>query len=104
MSDDGSRIAIGQARFTPEQTLFQAGRIQIFDLVDGKWTQVGEDIIGVRNCDVVGTGFDLSPDGSRIIVGFPNAEGMGAEGPECAKDSEGGPVVGFVRLYQVELN
>mmetsp|Transcript_26942 Transcript_26942/g.54136 ORF Transcript_26942/g.54136 Transcript_26942/m.54136 type:complete len:645 (+) Transcript_26942:110-2044(+) len=102
-SDDGRRIAVGQARYTPEQMLFQAGRIQIFDLIDGSWTQVGEDIVGVRNCDVVGTGFDLSPDGSRIIVGFPNAEGMGAEGPECAKDDGGDPVVGFVRLYQVEL-
>ena len=106
LSDDGTRLAIGQSKHSPSDKLFEVGRIQVFDYVEEtrQWFQVGDDILGERSCDFVGIGFDLSPDGSRLVVGYPNAEGWAEEGPDCSKDGLGEPVKGFVRVFDLQMS
>jgi hypothetical protein len=67
-SDDGMRLAISQAKYSPRDDLSSAGRVRVFDysLEKQVWISAG-DIVGNRSCDFVGAGFDLSPDGSRLI-------------------------------------
>ncbi|KAL7478649.1 hypothetical protein ACHAW6_004398 [Cyclotella cf. meneghiniana] len=103
-SDDGMRLAISQAKYSPSDDLNSAGRVRVFDYSSEKqdWISAG-DVVGNRSCDFVGAGFDLSPDGSRLIVGFPNAGGWGDKGPACAKDIEGQPQLGIVRVYELQL-
>lgn len=69
LSDDGMRLAIGQSKYTPSEDLVEAGRLLVFDYNEeiSEWIQVGTDIVGHRSCDFVGIGFDLSPDGSRLV-------------------------------------
>ena len=76
-SDDGMRLAISQARYTVGSTddddlsAASAGRVRVYDYIEEKqeWDLIG-DIEGQRNCDFVGAGFDLSPDGSRLVGEF----------------------------------
>ena len=67
-SDDGMRLAISERKFSPNDELVSAGRVKVYDYVheEHDWVPVG-DVIGRRRCDFGGTGFDLSPDGSRLI-------------------------------------
>ena len=67
-SDDGMRLAISEAKYSPGDELLSAGRVRVYDYSEEEqdWILTG-DIIGRRNCDFVGAGFDLSPDGSRLI-------------------------------------
>lgn len=68
MSDDGMRLAISEAKYSPSDELSSAGRVRVYDYVQEEqdWVLV-DDVVGQRNCDFVGAGFDLCPDGSRLI-------------------------------------
>ena len=67
-SDDGMRLAISEAKYSPNDELLFAGRVRVYDYSQEEqdWVLIG-DVVGKRNCDFVGAGFDLSPDGSRLI-------------------------------------
>ena len=104
-SDDGMRIAVSEAKYSPvisSDEVLSAGRVRVFDYIQGVQDWVHrDDINGTRTCDFVGAGFDLSPDGSRLIVGFPNAKGFEERGP-CEKDDIGEPEFGIVRLFELQ--
>jgi hypothetical protein len=67
-SDDVMRLAISEAKYSPTDELTSAGRVRVYDYLreEQVWLLIG-DISGKRSCDFVGAGFDLSPDGSRLI-------------------------------------
>jgi hypothetical protein len=62
------RLAISEAKYSPTDELTSAGRVRVYDYLreEQVWLLIG-DISGKRSCDFVGAGFDLSPDGSRLI-------------------------------------
>lgn len=70
MSADGNRVAIN-APFHDEVGLEDAGHIQVFELQDNTWVQIGQDINGLVGDNLLGHSIDLSPDGNRLAVGTP---------------------------------
>jgi hypothetical protein len=68
MSDDGMRLAIGEAKYSLSDEIISVGRVRVYDFIQEEqdWMLIG-DIVGERSCDFVGAGFDLSPNGSRLI-------------------------------------
>jgi hypothetical protein len=70
-SSDGSIVAIG----SPEILLGSAGRVKIYQLSSGTWTQLGADIVGATNGDYTGFSVALSSDGLTVAVGSPRGEG-----------------------------
>lgn len=70
MSSDGSIVAIG----SPEALLGSPGRVKVYQLVSGAWTQLGADIVGAANGDYTGWSVALSDDGLTVAVGSPYAD------------------------------
>jgi hypothetical protein len=68
-SSDGSIVAIG----APEMLLDTRGRVKIYQLSAGAWTQLGADIVGATNGDYTGFSVALSSDGLTVAVGSPKA-------------------------------
>ena len=66
LSSDGTRLAV-----TASATGSNAGRMRVFDLVGGVWTQIGGDLDGVAAQDYFGQSVALSSDGTRLAVGGP---------------------------------
>jgi hypothetical protein len=66
LSSDGTRLAV-----TASATGSNAGRMRVFDLVGGVWTQIGGDLDGVAAHDYFGSSVALSSDGTRLAVGGP---------------------------------
>lgn len=52
-----------------------AGRVDIFELRNGIWDQVGNPLIGAAGDELGTGGVAFSQDGTRIAVGSPGAEG-----------------------------
>ena len=65
ISADGTRIAIG----APNNN---AGHVQIYELHNNTWTQLGNNINGQTQGDRAGTSVSMSADGTRIAIGAPN--------------------------------
>ncbi len=76
LSSDGNRVAIGSPR--SNQGASGAGHVQVYDLVGGTWTQVGEDIEGEEVNDESGSTLSLSSDGNRLAIGAPLSNGNGS--------------------------
>jgi hypothetical protein len=85
-SSDGSIVAIG----SPEVLLGSAGRVKIYQLSSGTWTQLGADIVGATNGDYTGFSVALSSDGLTVAVGSPRAD------PGAIGNS------GVVRVYSLQ--
>lgn len=68
MSADGTRITTGRADEAG------SGYLQVFELVDSSWTQVGGNI--GEGQDSIGAGIALSADGTRIAGGLIEDEGV----------------------------
>jgi hypothetical protein len=85
-SSDGSIVAIG----SPEILLGSAGRVKIYQLSSGTWTQLGADIVGATNGDYTGFSVALSSDGLTVAVGSPRAD------PGAIGNS------GVVRVYSLQ--
>lgn len=68
ISADGSRMIVGEPHYYTADDDF-AGRIRIFDLVDGAWVQVGQDLTGDAPYDKLGTSVAISADGIRVAAG-----------------------------------
>ena len=83
ISSDGSRIAVGAT-----QENVGAGFVNVYDLVDGTWTQVGDPIVG-EVLSKFGFKVSLTADGSRLAASALNAV-----------DTNGNPQsVGKVRVF-----
>ena len=85
-SSDGSIVAIG----SPEIQLVGPGRVKIYQLAAGVWTQLGADILGATNGDHTGFSVALSSDGLTVAVGSPRAD------PGALSNS------GVVRVYRLQ--
>lgn len=85
-SSDGSIVAVG----SPEILLGSPGRVEVYQLTAGTWTQLGADILGATNGDWTGFSVALSSDGLTVAVGAPRAD-------PAAKSN-----AGVVRVYRLQ--
>ena len=85
-SSDGSIVAIG----APEILLGSPGRVKVYQLSAGTWSQLGADIVGATNGDYTGFSVALSADGLTVAVGAPRAD------PGAVSNS------GVVRVYSLQ--
>ena len=62
ISEDGNRIVVLERNYRPNSTEF-GGRVQVFDIVDDEWIQVGSDIVSSEFIwDVA-----FSTDGNQLV-------------------------------------
>lgn len=75
ISGDGSRIVVGRPLTSQPNLSF----VDVFELVGGTWTNVGNRLQGAGNG---GTSVSISTDGTRIALGnvFTSAQGTGTTG------------------------
>ena len=85
-NSDGSIVAIG----SPEILLDGPGRVRIYQLLAGTWTQLGADIVGASDGDYTGWSVALSSDGLTLAVGSPRVN------PGAAANA------GAVRIYRLQ--
>ena len=85
-SADGSIVAIG----APAEASVGLGRVKIYQLSAGAWTQLGADIVGATNGDRTGWSVALSSDGLTAAVGSPRVNPGGAHN------------AGAVRVYRFQ--
>ena len=64
-----------------------AGHVRVYDLVNGSWIQVGEDIDGEAAHDESGFRLSMSSDGSSLAIGARKNDGSGDN-------------AGHVRIYE----
>lgn len=67
LSNDGQRIAVGAPRANTNGA--DSGNVTIYDLTDGQWVQVANNIPGENLLDQTGFSVSLSGDGQRLAVG-----------------------------------
>ncbi|WP_299332858.1 T9SS type A sorting domain-containing protein [uncultured Psychroserpens sp.] len=88
ISSDGSILAVGGGAIINGSK----GYVNIYENINGTWSQIGSSIIGEGIGDNSGSSFDggsisLSPDGSTIIIGSETNNGNGDD-------------AGHVRVYE----
>jgi hypothetical protein len=71
ISADGQTVAIGAIQADAGTG---AGYVQVFELVETTWTQIGADIVGPNDGDRFGVSVALTPDASFLTIGA-NAHG-----------------------------
>ncbi len=81
LSPDGTTIAIGEPKYElqvdednngfPDNVNQNKGRVRVFKLISGTWTQLGTDLIGAGDGDLFGTSVSLSNTGTALAVGAP---------------------------------
>ena len=74
-SDKGDIIAIGGPLYNGNG--IQSGYVQVFENINGIWTQIGSDINGEAGEDQSGYSVNLSSDGSILAIGAPENDGNG---------------------------
>lgn len=67
ISSDGKRVIVGS--YNNNGNGKHSGHARVFEEVDGRWGQLGEDIDGENAEDWSGESVDMSADGKRVIVG-----------------------------------
>jgi len=80
MNSEGTRMVIGSPNHNNN-----IGKVDIYDLVNDYWTNVGNEIVGIENGGNFGYSVTMSSNGNRIIVG--------AYGSNSTK--------GLVRMYEL---
>ena len=79
ISADGNRIAVGAEIFI--NAAFEVvGSVKIYELENGDWSQMGDNIVGTEAFDFLGHAVSLSSDGSVIALsgsGSSNAQVTG---------------------------
>jgi hypothetical protein len=76
LSAEGDIVALGE----PQSQVTKPGRVRVFTLTSGTWTQMGGDLVGAANDDFFGTSVALSSDGLTLAVGAPGFEITGTSG------------------------
>ncbi|WP_299363670.1 T9SS type A sorting domain-containing protein [Winogradskyella sp.] len=64
LSSDGSIVAVGAGDLVDRK-----GLVRIFENINGIWTQIGNDILGMFDDDLFGRSISLSSDGNIVAVG-----------------------------------
>jgi len=64
LSSDGTRVAIGAYANGGS-----SGHVRVYELINGSWTQLGDDIDGEAASDYSGQSVSLSSDGTRVAIG-----------------------------------
>lgn len=67
---DGSIVAIGSTRNQGNGK--DAGHVRIYQFIDEKWVQMGDDIDGLAADNLCGRAVSLSDDGKIIAIGAPS--------------------------------
>ena len=88
MSDDGSRVAIGATGNDFNATALDVGHVRVYELVDGIWAQIGQNIEGEGAGDFFGRAVALSRDGTKLAIGGYTNDGAGVD-------------AGHVRVYEL---
>lgn len=86
LSPDGTSVIIGMP--FDDTNMFNAGMVRIYKELNGNWSHVGNDILGMGISAFLGEGIAISSDGSRMAVGEPTANGNN-------------PDDGIVRVYDL---
>ena len=86
MNDVGDRIVLGAPYNDGNGS--NAGHARIFENVNGRWVQVGQDIQGQSQQDQLGVSVDMNGSGTRVIVGAP------------LHNSANGVNTGHARIYE----
>lgn len=94
ISSSGTRVVIG-ANLNDANSLNNSGHCRVYDLINGNWVQVGQDIDGTQLMEQSGYSVDISGDGNIIAVGAPRNSGGGPIGDEQR---------GCVKVYQFDTN
>jgi|688.fasta_scaffold305038_1 hypothetical protein len=84
ISANGNRVAIGSKGNDgggPE-----SGHVRVFEYVSDSWVQLGSDIDGKNSNERSGESVAMSSDGSRVVIGVPQA-------------SAGGTNIGTARVF-----
>lgn len=68
LNSTGTIVAVGSPRFSTNNI----GRVRIFNLVGGVWTQIGANIDGIGNNANAGFSVALSSSGNIVAIGSPN--------------------------------
>ncbi|MFT5498249.1 MAG: hypothetical protein ACI9TH_003660, partial [Kiritimatiellia bacterium] len=90
MSADGQRLAVGEP-LNNNNSGPDAGRVRVYELVEGVWTQLGQKIKGEDAYDQSGYSVSLSADGQRVAIGANLNDGSGED-------------AGHVRVYKLVQN
>ena len=72
-NSDGSIVAIGA--ILNEGNGSNAGHVRVFEIIEGTWTQIGDDIDGEAAEDFSGCSVSLSDDGSILAIGAEGNDG-----------------------------
>ena len=75
LSSNGDRIAIGAKG--NNGTGFFSGHVRVYELMEGNWVQLGQDINGENEFDQFGSSVSLSGDGNRVAIGGPFSDDGG---------------------------
>ena len=87
LSSDGARLAVGAPKNNGNGT--SSGHVKVYELQNGSWGQVGDDIDGEAAEDESGYSVSLSSDGARLAVGASYNDGNGTYS-------------GHVRVYELQ--
>ncbi|MDT0622607.1 BspA family leucine-rich repeat surface protein [Croceitalea vernalis] len=74
LSADGTILAVGAYQIGFNSIPQDLGYVRTFQLENGVWTQIGEDINGENQSDFFGVSCSLNAQGNRLIIGA-NAAG-----------------------------
>jgi|GEM_PF-5426704 len=66
------------------------GMVQVYELINGDWQQIGSDIVGDAEDDALGMSVDFNQMGDKIAIGVPGG-GAGTSTPE-----------GYSRVYELD--
>jgi len=69
ISGDGKYLAIGAAKHDCDRSVENCGRVQLFQIRNEEWDQIGGDIDGEMANEGVGRSVSLSRDGSTLAIG-----------------------------------
>ncbi|GFH59663.1 hypothetical protein CTEN210_16139 [Chaetoceros tenuissimus] len=72
LSDDGNRIAVGSPKSQAGNYYYNAGGVEIYELVNNVWVQIGDTIFGTENYGNFGEDVVISGNGQYVIIGSPN--------------------------------
>ena len=84
LNAEGNILAIGSDFYGDNGS--QTGQVRIYEISNGIWTQLGQDIYGEGEPDNSGWSVSLNDDGTIIAIGAPRNEGVGSQ-------------AGHVRIY-----